>query len=96
VRRQDEQVSDLPEVGESQRSWDLRRDRKTDEPPTVFSDERAEAVRAQVLLQPGCGSGAIGSLAVVSAVPVEDLGERLDLAACRRCQIPNRDGRSRS
>jgi hypothetical protein len=38
VRRQDEKVSDLPELGELQY---FHRDREADEPPTVFGDERA-------------------------------------------------------
>ena len=52
VCRQDEQVSDLPEVGEPQRSRNFNRDRKADEPLIVFSDEHAEATRTEVLAQP--------------------------------------------
>ena|SRR6516162_9119588 len=52
VRRQDEQVPDLPKAGETQRSGNLHRDRKTDEPPVVFSNEHAEAARPEVFVQP--------------------------------------------
>ena len=52
VCRQDEQVSDLPEVGEPQRRRNLHRGREPDESLIVFSDEHAETTRTEVLAQP--------------------------------------------
>ena len=89
--RENEQVSDLPKLGEPQRSRNIHRDRKTDEPATLFSDENAEAPRTEVLVQPGRGSEGIGSLAVVSAILIEDLGECFDFPARRGSQSPNSD-----
>src|SRR6266568_8857906 len=57
----------------------------------VFSDEHAEAARTEVLVQPGRRSEGIGSLAVMSAILIEDLGECFDFPARRGSQSPNRD-----
>lgn len=90
-RRQDEQISDLPEMGQPQRSRNLHGASEADEPAALFGNEHTEAARPEVLVEPARRSGGVGSLAVVGAILVEELGECLDLPARRGSQSPNRD-----
>ena len=46
---------------------------------------------AEVLFQPTYCLGGVGSLAVVGAILVEELGECFDIAACWCGQSPNSD-----
>src|SRR5581483_12175887 len=94
MRRENEQVSDLPGAAEPQRSRDFHGDRKADESRVVFGYERAEPAGAEVLVQPEPRSDDVGRLTVVSAVSVEDLGKSLELTRCRGSKSPNRAQRA--
>src|SRR5665213_1057413 len=91
VHRQDEQVSNLPEVGEPQRCRNLKRDGEADEPAVVIRDERIHATGREVLLQPAGRPRGVRGLAVVNAVEIEERCKGPDFVRRRRCQRPNID-----
>ena len=95
MRRLDEQISDLPEVGEAERCRDVDRGSEPDDVGVLLGHERMQPAGNEAVLEPVLRPRVIGRLAVVNAVPVEDLGERGDLAAGRRGQNPYR-GRHRT
>ena len=74
VVRQDEEVSDLPEVAEPKRCGNGHCDGKADERTLVFRYESFEAAAADVPFQPTRRPCRVGSFAIVDAIPVDRPG----------------------